>query len=847
MGNMYSSGARVTRLHNLQQNPSLERPINNSLPISPEPFGASQFPKRDLGQVSIPSIFEVVKLPLFGLGGGALGSCGLSVSEMLNATSRPSESRDRLDPKEDLRLRLLQEVEFYPSLGLGELVVPARPLSPAEDVSHLTLAPHKDSILAALQSHPALVISAPTSSGKTTWLPRTLLNHAESLFENTGLPQGAEPRIYCSVPRIIQTIKISQYVSSLMGEQLGETCGYLNSQTGRVTPGVTKLVYLTHGYLEQLMLHRQIPDGSVIIFDEAHENPAALSSVLYFARNMIDDGRPVKLVLTSATINAEAFSEYLGKHRAPIIDPTAMEPHGTDHSAARTYEQKIVEAANRGRNKKIQLRPAAWHIEDDIVAAVERGETPIVFVPGKNEIQQVSDGVRRIAPDIKCMPFHAGLSQEEQKRVFEPQPDQRMAIIATNVGGTGLTYPPHVNTVIIGNEVKSLIQLDGIDTLAYRPITRAEVLQLLGRIGRLDKDGTAVLRLSGGSNRRARDLEESIPPEIKNISLATMMLRFRAAGYNLKDANADFIHQGDEEQLAHAQNTLWRLNLFGSNGFITELGRAAARYPVDAPLGKLLAQAEELRSSHPRVLLAAIDIAAIMEAEGIVPKNLRDWQALRSTNANSDVMAQFEVLQKAVTMTQEQLEEFGIPEAPLYRALDMRRALRARCAFDDAPDQVQLSPVEGKMLSDLYCNAFLPWLYRRVDGRRGGEVIYRSMVNPNVDTEGGMKIHKPDQRLLSKGSVVNSQFVVAYPFNLELKEISGRLEDLLERMNGYENTLPLLLHAHAVDADWLQNRNNVPPQMPEVREAVKKYSQSESSGKRKPQAPPRLGYRRRQR
>ena len=141
----------------------------------------------------------------------------------------------------------------------------------------------------------------------------------------------------------------------------------------------------------------------------------------------------------------------------------------------------------------------------------------------------------------------------------------------------------------------------------------------------------------------------------------------------------------------------------------------------------------------------------------------------------------------------------------------------------------------------------MPWLYRRVDGRKGGEVIYRSMINPNVDTEGGTKTHKPDHRLLSKGSVVNSQFVVAYPFNLELKEISSRLEDLLERMHGYENTLPLLLHAHAVDAEWLQSRNNVPPQMPEVRDAVKKYSQSESSGRRKPQAPPRLGYRRRQR
>jgi HrpA-like RNA helicase len=379
-----------------------------------------------------------------------------------------------------------------------------------------------------------------------------------------------------------------------------------------------------------------------------------------------------------------------------------------------------------------------------------------------------------------------------------------------------LTYPSHVNTVIISDEVKSLIQLDGVDTLAYRPITRTEVQQLLGRIGRLEKDGTAVIRLTKSPTRGAQPLETYIPAEIQNINLATMMLRFQAAGRNLEKDNRSFIFAASDKQLAQAREELYYLGLFGPEGHITELGRAAARLPVDAPLGKLLAKAQDLRATYPKVLLAAIDIAANMEAEGIVPKSLRPWQDLRASNANSDVIAQVEVLQKAATMSQAQLEEHGIPEAQLYRALDMRRSLRARFSLEQAPSEISLSPVESKLLSDLYCSAFLPWLYRRIDAGRGsksGEVLYKGVTNGDI-------------RLLSKGSVVhNSQYIVAYPFNLELKEVSGRLEDLLERINGYEKTLPLLLHAHAVDPEWL--KRNIPPQFREARESFKKSSRQQ--------------------
>ncbi len=811
MGNMYNAGARVTRLHKLQQNLASDRAPQ---PPTPTPDNTVSSPTlRALGiHPPVRSIFEFVKIPMFGLSGRSVDRSDRPLDELVRALNDGFGLLGRAPLPASLKRQIIGPEKSLTELA--ELTFPPKTVAPTEDVSHLTLAPCKDEILDILREWPALVISAPTSSGKTTWLPRTLLKYADTLFEKGSLAPGVEPQVYCSVPRVIQTIKISQYVSSLMGETLGETCGYLNSQTGNITPGVTRLTYLTHGYLEQLMLHRRIPEGSVIIFDEAHENPSSLCSMLLFGREMIDRGCNIKLVLTSATINAEQFSRYLGG--VPVVDPTEAQSKGPQSAQPTSYEQEIVDAANRGRHKKINLRPALRSIEDDIVAAVDRGETPIVFVPGKNEIESAIDSVARIDPETKCLPFHAKLPLRDQQRIFEPRPGERTAIVATNVGGTGLTYPSHVNTVIISDEVKSLIQLDGVDTLAYRPITRTEVQQLLGRIGRLEKDGTAVIRLTKSPTRGAQPLETYIPAEIQNINLATMMLRFQAAGRNLEKDNRSFIFAASDKQLAQAREELYYLGLFGPEGHITELGRAAARLPVDAPLGKLLAKAQDLRSTYPKVLLAAIDIAANMEAEGIVPKSLRPWQDLRASNANSDVIAQVEVLQKAATMSQAQLEEHGIPEAQLYRALDMRRSLRARFSLEQAPAEISLSPVESKFLSDLYCSAFLPWLYRRIDAGRGsksGEVLYKGVTNGDI-------------RLLSKGSVVhNSQYIVAYPFNLELKEVSGRLEDLLERINGYEKTLPLLLHAHAVDPEWL--KINIPPQFREARESFKKSSRQQ--------------------
>ena len=811
---MYSAGERAHRLHKLQNSNQTERASSSlDTPLS-EILNSSFIPLRlSPAQPFLPSIFEKVALPALGLLGSPLPPMVAKMERLLAEQARRSNQSTSIriieahGSSNSSRLSPESFVEAFESLD--------QLLAPQEDVSHLTLAPAKEQILKALRESPVVVISAPTSSGKTTWLPRTLEKERGSLFSQATVEGTEGARTICSVPRVLQTIKIAQYVSEVLGTPLGEKIGYCNSRTGRFTPGVTDTMYQTHGYTAQQLLNHSIREGTILLIDEVHENPADLPLILLLAREAIEKGTDIKVVIMSATIRAKVFSDYFGG--APVIDPTVSAEEAPPSHSSGELEEQIIQRANRGRNKKIQLIPALDSAAEDVVAAVERGESPLVFVSGKKEIESIIEQVAQIDPSINCRPLHAKLPLREQQAVFETTPGERIAIISTNVGGSGFTFPAVVNTVIITPEVKRMVHLDGVDELRYDRITVDEIVQLLGRIGRLKEDGRAVLRLPLTKDLSAQPLKEAIPPEIQSISLATMLLRHKAASRDLHRDNQRFIFKASQKQLAEAEELLHRLELTGSEGHITKLGRSSARFPVDAHVGKLLAKSQDVRSYQPGVLRGAIDIAAIIDAEGIVTKDYKLWQPLRSTNMNSDLIAQMEVLQNAARIPAEELAAHGISEAAFFRAWDTRQSLRHRLGISQAEGIGEpLNPNDLRTLREFVWSAFLPWLYKRVEDRddlTSGEQLYKGVGGSGV-------------RLLSRGSVVhNAQYIVGLPISLEVRETSERMDLLLKRISGRPKILPLILAATAVDKDWLQR--NIPPQFREARDSIR----SEPKGK----------------
>ena len=723
MGNMYSPGDRSRRQHQLKQQPSID-----SRPIETEP-PSHKHQKNAYGAQSANKVLSALQAPIF-------------FTSLFRRAPQPKTA----------------QVATPESKHASQ---------PVENTEHLTLVPYRDQIMRALHLSSAVVISAPTSSGKTTWLPRTVEKELSNIFPAGSLPDNARPQVVCSVPRVIQTVQIAKYVSQLEGCELGEKIGFRNSRASRYSDD-TAIVYETHGYLLQRLLNQGIPAGSIVMIDEAHENQADLPPLLCLLRQQIDQGNQIKVILMSATINATEFSSYFGG--APTIQ--AQERH-----------------------RKVNITTPNDSLESDIIDAINRGETPLVFLPGKREIQDLTEKLAHSDPTINCIPLHAQLPLRTQQLAFNNhEPGSRTAVLSTNVGGTGLTYPKAINTVIVTNEVKSMTVLNGIQTLAYRTITKSEVAQCMGRVGRIDADGTAILRLNPNEQLRPH-----MPPEIQNVPLETMMLRFIAARLDLSRLNINFIHKASESQLKDAQRTLYHLDLIGPQGHITDTGKIAAKFPVEVHMGKVLAKAYALRSEYPGVLLAAIDIAAITESQGILTDDARLWQRLRSSNTNSDTIAHMEVFQNALSMKLKpgELADFGIREVNFMRALDTRNSLRSRLRIDTDPSmEEKLSPEEMLELRRCIWSGMIDSLYRfSHKDAINGDRYYKGLAGQGT-------------RMLSKDSIVNdASYIVGSALNLEVK-----------RASGIKSTLELILMATAVDKKWLEN--NVPPQMPEVREAV---------------------------
>lgn len=802
MGSMYNAGERADRLHKLKHSVSPERPPTSATPpLDPSQASLPSNLRSFKSLASIPSIFETLTLPLFGLGWPKpTGGPGHLEKLLGNFTSK-------VDDSERVSILNLTGASAQKPQQLESAPTPTKAPEPS-------LARSADAILQAFKEWPGAVICAPTGSGKTTWLPRFLAEHGASVFPEGVLPEGASPMVYISVPRRIQTVRIAQYLSELLESPLGEKVGYHNGKTGRSTPGVSNILVLTHGFLREMLRHNEIPNGSFVLVDEVHEQPLALSGIFLRLDEMLKQGMDIKVGTMSAKLQTELFSDYFGG--IPIIDPTEGDPSATPITPDMSLEERILATANKGRTHKIVGIPPLESVEDDIVAAVNRGETPIVFVAGKKDIERISERVSQIDATISCRPFHAQLPHRAQQAIFEQVPGERTAIIATNVGGTGLTYPPHINTVIITPEVKRMSHVDGVDWLRRQRITVTEVIQLLGRVARIKENGLAVIRLPKSRHQsREADLREHIPPEIQNVSVATEMLKDLAVRRDPYRDNRRFILQASSKQLFDAHELLYKLDLVGPQGDITKLGRAAAELPVSAHIGKLLAKAIQHRLVHPNVLKAAIDIAAIADAESITAKD-KTWQKLRVTNTNADPIAHMEAFQHALSLglhqRPEELSEYGLEEAPFFMALDTRNSLRNKLSIRSGDPDEQLTPVELRLLKECLWSALIPWLHRCVEDRDDqyyGEQMYKKVG------EGGL-------RLLSKGSVVKrAEFIVGIPLNLEVDEMSERMSLLIKRISAPPKTLPLLLSAVAVDRDWLEH--NIPPQCREAREAFRSF------------------------
>ena len=432
----------------------------------------------------------------------------------------------------------------------------------------LPVSERRDDIVAALRDHQVVVIAGETGSGKTTQVPKMVL---EAL---TG-PDRA-PRIAHTQPRRIAARAVAERLAEEMGVPLGQGVGYRVRFTDR-TRKDTAVTVMTDGVLlASIRRDRLLKQYDAIIIDEAHERSLNIDFLLGYLAWLLPQRPDLRVVVTSATLDTGRFSEHFGG--APVIEVSG-----------RTYP---VEVRYRPYDD-IDEVDAVCDAVDELLRDTD-GDV-LVFLTGEREIRDARDALAdRLGDRVEIVPLYGRLSAEEQHRVFAAH-DRRRVVLSTNVAETSLTVPGIRSVVDAGRvRISRFSTRLKVQRLPIEPISQASAAQRAGRCGRL---GPGIcIRLYSEEDLQGRPAYTD--PEILRTNLASVLLQMATLGLG-EVGEFPFLDPPDRRAVAAGIAILEEVGALrparGSEPLrarVTEIGRRLARLPVDPRLGRMIVQAE---------------------------------------------------------------------------------------------------------------------------------------------------------------------------------------------------------------------------------------------------------------
>ena len=477
------------------------------------------------------------------------------------------------------------------SSGRAQAPAAAAPLKLEYDPA-LPITAHRDEIIQAIRRHPVLIVCGATGSGKTTQLPKLCLEAGRGTAGSIGHTQ----------PRRLAARALANRLAHEMGTTVGAAVGYkvrFNDHTSRGT--LVKL--MTDGILlKELESDRELRRYDTIIVDEAHERSLNIDLILGVLKQLMAKRPDLRVIVTSATINPQQFSEFFGG--APIIEVS-----GRGYPVEVRYRPLIV-AEGEGEDEDA----AELSLPEGIVKAVRelddssrgiRGDT-LVFLPGEKQIREAATALEEAElHNTEVLPLFSRLSAREQDRVFELH-GKRRVVLATNVAETSLTVPGIRFVVDSGLARISRYSVRAkVQRLPTERISRASAEQRKGRCGR-EAEGICI-RLFSEEDYSLRD--EFTPPEVLRTNLASVILRMAVLGLGEPGA-FPFLDPPDTRLVNDGVRLLQELKAMDDDRRVTSLGEQIAGIPVDPRLGRML-----LAATRRACLTEMLVIAAFLEVQ----------------------------------------------------------------------------------------------------------------------------------------------------------------------------------------------------------------------------------------
>ncbi len=461
--------------------------------------------------------------------------------------------------------------------------------------SDLPITAHRDELVDLIRNRQVIVVCGETGSGKSTQLPKLCLE--------AGL--GREAMIGHTQPRRLAARSIAARLAEELDSPLGQIVGY-QVRFGDQTSDQTLVKLMTDGILlAETQSDRFLDAYDAIIIDEAHERSLNIDFLLGYLRRLQGKRSDLRIIITSATIDAERFANHFSDDRgpAPIIN---VEGRGYPVEIRYAAWEDVVEDESRGYD--LSRHVIAGLDETNRIGA---GDT-LVFLPTERDIREVSHRVgghfKRLGLDgrVDLLPLYARLPQAQQQKIFHPGGGRRRIIFATNVAESSLTVPGIRYVIDSGTaRISRYSPRSKLQRLPIEPVSRASADQRAGRCGRI---GPGVcIRLYSAEDYDSRDAFTT--PEIRRTNLASVVLRTKTLRLGKLD-EFPLLDPPRDEAIREGIRTLIQLGALDDRHELTDIGWKLGRLPVDPRVGRIILAADE-----NGCLAEVLPIAAALEAQ----------------------------------------------------------------------------------------------------------------------------------------------------------------------------------------------------------------------------------------
>lgn len=676
-----------------------------------------------------------------------------------------------------------------------------------------------DEIKKAIAENQVTIICGETGSGKTTQLPKICLE----------LGRGAAGLIGHTQPRRLAARSVAERIAEELKSEIGSAVGYKVRFTDHTSRDACVKLMTDGILLAETQTDRYLAAYDTIIIDEAHERSLNIDFLLGYLKQLLPRRPDLKVIITSATIDAERFSQHF--NGAPVLEVSG-----------RTYPVEILYRPLTSKDEddaEVELTDAIVDAADEL-ARYGEGDI-LVFLPGEREIREAAEALRKsmLRRNDEILPLFARLSHAEQHKIFHPSGAKRRIVLATNVAETSLTVPGIKYVIDTGlARVKRYSARAKVEQLHVEKISQAAARQRSGRCGRVSAG--VCIRLFSEEDFNSRP--EFTDPEIVRSNLAAVILRM--ASLNLGDVAAfPFLEMPDSRYINDGFQVLLELGAVNEHNRLTKLGEQMARLPIDPKIARILLAAKKHDCmAEILVIASALSIQDPRER----PLEARDAAAKaheRFTDKQSDFLAYLNIWdsfqrERDKGLSNKQLvqwcRQYFLSHLRMreWRELHHQLAQTAiemglttkEAAFRQPPSQEQLRPSESQGDQDLAAKLKQKQLDKkqhraqiRVAKEAGYEQIHRALLTGLIANV-GMKSPDGNDYTGARGSRFHL-FPASALFKAKPKWVMAA--ELVETTRLYardvaviqpewiEQEAPHLVRYHYFEPHWEQKRGEV--------------------------------------